>query len=122
MFTGLGPELESVVIGMGHCSVWAFLNSGFTEFNHTLSTNGVGPVNVSMGAGPVLGWGRRLVSLELAWSWGHRSWLSASISLEPLAVGAMSNGLALKARSLEVHGPQGWQHGGWPGAEVGLGT
>lgn len=64
----LSLGLESVVMGLRPGSAWMDMNPGSTETNQALSSNGVVPASESIGAGPVPGWGRSLVSLELAWS------------------------------------------------------
>lgn len=55
MFSGSGLGLEFVVMGMEPGSAWVDLDSGSTETNQVLSTNGIGPASGYKEADPVLG-------------------------------------------------------------------
>lgn len=54
-------------MGLEPGSAWMDMDPGSRDQPGT-EYNRVGPASGSMGAGPVLGWARSLVSPELAWS------------------------------------------------------
>lgn len=58
---GMGLRLESMLMGLGPGSVWAYLDPGSTGVSQALGTSGIGPDSWSLGASLVLGWFRSLI-------------------------------------------------------------